>query len=272
MRNEGRTPRLGMIVALGAAIAAIWMVALYGTYEDAKKEKYDVGVRPGAVTYGTHSSVVVPMVSSPMHSTSAPMISGGAVRSYAYQGHATMPSTATGSGFKLHTTSSATVHTIGSGGGSNNLSPITNNQSVSSSSRGITYGGTSVSMPTFALVTPTYATTASELSQPAQRSVGPKRTPGITGSEYEGQTAIDGGKMYYWDGEAWIEVVGSNSEGDTQVIDGITYTYHVGVGWVADQSEAGEGLPLGATPWFLMLFLAIGYGVIKMARRKFIHG
>lgn len=268
MRNNERTPRLGMIVALGAAIAAIWLVALYGTYEDAKKEKYDVGVRPGAVTYGTHSSAVVPMVSSPMHSTSAPMISGGTVRSYAYQGHATMPSTATGSGFKLHTTSSATVHNIGSGGGSNNLSPITNNQSVSSS-RGITYSGASVSMPTFALVTPTYASENTAISQ--RRGVGPRRSPGSAVGTTPGQEWTDGDGTWYWDAddEEWVadedKVVGTLWQ------DGSTLKRWNGTGWDI-VGHVTEPTPLGATPWILMLFLAIGYGVIKMARRKFIHG
>ena len=143
MKNDLRTPRLGMAVALCVALTALWLVALYGTYEDSHREKYDVRVTPGAVTYGTHSTAIIPTVSVPMRHSSVPMISGGAVRSYAYSGHAATPSATSGSGFKMHTTSSATVHTIGSGGGSNNQSPITNHQSTSSS-RGIRMSGASV--------------------------------------------------------------------------------------------------------------------------------
>ena len=254
-----------MIVALGAVIAAIWMVALYGTYEDAKKEKYDVGVRPGAVTYGTHSSAVVPMVSSPMHSTSAPMISAGAIRSFAYQGHATMPSTATGSGFKLHTTSSATVHTLGSGGGGS----IGTASGSSSSSRGITYGGTSVSMPTFALVTPTYTSsrTTSEIYTP--RAMGPRKSPGDGEPGYGyGDTQDDGGIWYMWDGEDWIEL----SQGDERLYMGVWQTWNASThSWEnknGDIQENGEDTPVGATPWILMLFLAIGYGIVKVIRKK----
>ena len=261
MRNNERTPRLGMIVALGAAIVAIWLVALYGTYEDAKKEKYDVGVRPGAVTYGTHSSAVVPMVSSPMHSTSAPMISAGAIRSYAYQGHATMLSTTTGAGFKLHTTSSATVHTLGSGGGSGSIGSASGS---SSSSRGITYGGASVSMPTFALMTPTYASENTALSQ--RRGVGPRRVHEDGFGGYEGDYSGE-----YYGGQWWSEDDGwvdEPFEGCVKNEGGLLYRYEGGE-WVLQGNQGDpSNTPLGATPWFLMLFLAIGYGIVKVIRKK----
>ncbi len=163
-----------MIVALGVLIAAIWMLAIYDTIQDAHEEKYDVSVRPGAVSYGIHSSATVPMVSSPTRHTAAPMISGSAVRSYAHYGHASMPSSAVGSGFKMHATSSATVHTVGSGnggGGGTSSSPA----GGKGGSRGIAYGGGSVSMPSLALATTSFASsTAISTAEAARHGAGPR--------------------------------------------------------------------------------------------------
>lgn len=254
---------MGMIVALGAVIAAIWLVALYGTYKEAQTEKYDVRVNPGAVTYGTHSTAPIPMVSSPTHRSSAPMISGSAIRSYAYQGHATMPST-TGSGFKLQTTSSATVHTIGSGGGAGSIGSASGSSSLS---RGITYSESSVSMPTFALVTPTYASETSKTSN--RYSIGPRKMPSDPGDE--GDTEWDEGKWWYWDvdNDTWITDTDLNG-----TYAGLTRNTGSGIEvwngskWVTMAEWLNPGVPVGATPWLLMLFLAMGYGIVKIIRKK----
>ena len=105
--------RVGMMIAIGVLLTALWLVAAYGTYMESQREKYDIHVSPGAVSYGTHSTATVPMVSVSRRQ-SLPMISGGEVRSYAHQGHASMPSAAS-SANGLYTTSSATVKNIGSG-------------------------------------------------------------------------------------------------------------------------------------------------------------
>lgn len=257
-----------MIVTLGVLIAAIWMLAIYDTIQDAHEEKYDVRVRPGAVSYGTHSSATVPMVSSPMHSTSAPMISGSAVRSYAHYGHASMPSSAVGSGFKMHATSSATVHTVGSGGGaSGGGSSASGGQGTSS--RGITYGGASVSMPSFALVTPVYSSSAATEGQ-ARYGVGPRRAHPIEDGHNDGEVGYDTEdptKPWWWnqDKEEWQE---TPFDGAIKYDGGYMYRYEDG-GWVlvGNQSDPSN-TPLGDAPWHWMLLLTLGYGIAKIIRPK----
>ncbi|MBQ4395550.1 MAG: hypothetical protein II825_09700 [Paludibacteraceae bacterium] len=267
MRKENNTPHMGMIVALGVLIAAIWMLAIYDTIQDAHEERYDVSVRPGAVSYGTHSSATIPMVSSPMHSTSAPMISGSAVRSYAHYGHASMPSSAVGSGFKMHTTSSATVHTVGSGGGSSGGgSSASGGQGTSS--RGITYGGASVSMPTFALVTPMYSSSAT-MEAPARFGVGPRRAkPTEEGEEGDAVWDPDEGRWWTWDPNMgdygdWRYV----TDGDTRYNSG-EIEYWNGSKWVSFEEWSNPGVPLGDAPWLWILLLALAYGIAKMVQRK----
>ncbi len=258
-----------MIVALGVLIAAIWMLAIYDTIQDAHEEKYDVSMRPGAVSYGTHSSAMIPMVSAPSH-TSAPMISGSAIRSYAHYGHASYahnssPVTA------IHTTSSATVHTIGSGGGaSGGGSSASGGQGTSS--RGITYGGASVSVPTLALVTPVYSSSATTSDVYTSRAMGPRRVIDNGGGSYTGE--YDGeynpATGLVWDDEeGWRDPVLYDSYTDAS---GNTYEYN-GSTW---EWKSGPGdptnTPLGDSPWHWMLLLALGYGIAKMRLRKRIHG
>ena len=256
-----------MIVTLGAIIVAIWMLAIYGTIQEEHEKRYDVTVRPGAVSYGTHSFATVPMVSSPTRHTSAPMISGSAVRSYAHYGHASYahnPSPITA----IHTTSSATVHTIGSGGASGGLSSSPSGDRGASSSRGISYIGGSVSMPTLALATTSFASSsAAESSRP--RAIGPRRAK-PTGSGEDGEWSDAGagdGDWYRWDDWAgeWVKP----EEGDTRMEGGVTYEWD-GTSWnpIGDQGDPTNPQPLGDAPWHWMLLLALGYGIAKIIRPK----
>lgn len=266
MRKENNTPHMGMIVALGALIAAIWMLAIYDTIQDAHEEKYDVSVRPGAVSYGTHSSAMIPMVSAPSH-TSAPMISGSAIRSYAHYGHAAY--TVHHTPYTVHTTSSATVHTIGSGGGASGGGSSPSGDR-GASSRGISYGGASVSMPSFALTQPTYAF---DFAQSAPNAVRPRRVidngGGSYTGEYEGEYNPATGLI--WDDEEmeWRDPTDYDSYTDNS---GNTYEYQGGA-WVLISGPGDPtNTPLGDAPWHWMLLLALAYGIAKMVQRKRIHG
>ncbi len=262
-----------MVVALCVALTALWLVALYGTYEESQREKYDVRVTPGAVTYGTHSTAIIPTVSVPMRHSSVPMISGGAVRSYAHSGHAATPSATTGSGFKMHTTSSATVHTIGSGGGSNNQSPITNHQSSSSSARGIQSSGVSVSMPTLALATPTYAA-QSEMLTTSAYAAAPGRNGHVRKVKPDDSEGNDGdwrngGSNDWWykdEGEwvaPWSGATRPNGDGNFWVWNGTDWIL------VNDQGDpVAPSTPVGATPWLLMLLFVGAYGIVKTMHKK----
>lgn len=264
---------MGMIVALGALIAAIWMLAIYDTVQDAHEEKYDVSVRPGAVSYGTHSSATIPMVSSPMHSTSAPMISGSAVRSYAHYGHAAY--TIHHTPYTVHTTSSATVHTVGSGGGASGGLSSSSSGDRGASSRGIAYGGASVSMPILALATPTYAATYTNEGA-ARNGGGPRKVHDVGGGEMEGDYNGEyyDGYNQYWDAinEEWVDDL---FDGALKFEGGNTYVYdHTAPGdhWVLQPGSGDPGVPLGDAPWHWILLLALAYGITKMVQRKRIHG
>ena len=263
--------RLGMIGVLGALLAVLWLLAVYSVYEDNRTGKYNVTIKPGAVTYGAPSTAVIPMGTTTHLRSAVPMISGEAVRSYAHHGHASMPAASTASSFRLHTTSSATVHTIGAGGGGGGIS----SGGTSSHSRGTTNSGVSVSMPGLAMVTPLRATTyiSSESSYLSGQSVeadaayhgfgSPRRTPGITGDEEEGDEAEDDGKYWYWDGEQWVEN-GDIPIGTTKIEGGITYRWN-GSSWEIVSDQQDPGLPLGDAPWLFLVILAAAY---LMRKRK----
>lgn len=264
-----------VLVGLCAVALFLWTVAVYVTYQDAKMTRYNVSIKPGAVNYGTHSTVTMPPVIRTSYRHSTPMISGDVVRAYAHTGHATMPMASYGSssGFRIHTTSSATVHSIGGGGsagGGGMMSSI-----GGSSSRGINYSGGGVSMPTLALNTSTLATTsyspaqASTMAGQTRFGISPRRAPGHDGS-YDGECEQDGGIWYQWDGEEWVEV----SEGDKRIDGAITYEWQYKDGewqWVqiSGPVEPGE-TPLGATPWIFMLLLAGAYALyVRIKSRKY---
>ena len=276
MRNSFKDSRVGLIVALGVLLVALWLVVAYGAYEDAKRAKYEVSIRPGAVTYGTRSTAVIPMVSTPTRH-SVPMISGGTIRSYAHYGHATMPSTTSGSGYRLHTTSSATVHSIGSGGGGGGGVSSSPSGGWGGASRGINYGSVSYSMPSFALATPLYTTVKAEQTQQVALAAAPGRNGRVRRVHDNGDGGYDGdynGEKYneQWWSEEDEEWVDNPFEGAIEVRADGTYKY-VGVygadGHWEKISDAGDpGVPVGATPWLLMLLLVGAYSIVKTMHKK----
>lgn len=253
-----------MIVTLGAIIVAIWMLAIYGTIQEEHEMKYDVTVRPGAVSYGTHSSATIPMVSAPSH-TSAPMISGRTIRSYAHYGHASYahnPSPVTA----IHTTSSATVHTIGSGngGGGGTSSSAAGGKG---GSRGIAYSGGSVSMPSLALATTSFASSSDANTQETGRmSSGPRKVHSDGYGGYEGDYNGEPYGGQYWneeDGE-WVDDL---FDGALKYEGGKIWKYEGGE-WKFLEDQADPGAPLGDAPWHWILLLAFGYAIVRMIRTK----
>lgn len=259
-----------MIAALCVALIALWLTAVYGTYEENKREKYDVHITPGAVSYGTHSSATVPVVMTTRHTSSVPMVSGSAVRSYAHYGHASMPST-TSSGKGLYATSSATVHAVGSGGGASGGGAAAS--SGASSSRGIRYGGgavASIAMPVLAVNSSMMATPVAAAEPSMPRAIGPRRVkptdPGTDGSwQYGGDDPENPSDWWQYDEyeEDWIQV----TEGDMRPANdgkGNFYKYSGGAWvYVDDHGNPIAPQPLGATPWLLMALLACAYALYK---------
>lgn len=247
--------RVGMLIFLGVALVALWLLVAYGFYKESERAKYDVTVSPGAVTYGTHSTALMPVSAAPMRHT-LPMLSGAVIRSYAHGGHASMPAAATKQG-QIYTTSSAKVKSIGSGAGSGSVYTSVGS-SNRSSSRGIQYGGGSVTMPSIAMVS-TASVTHAEKASHFMAGIR-KAKPSETGSDGEYR---DGGEgdLWTWNGEEWIQV----KYGDKRIYMNETY-YWNGITWVPANEWDPEGVPVGPTPWILMLLLAAMY--IVVAKRK----
>lgn len=297
MNNQRRDSRVGMIVFLGVLLAALWGVITYGVYREAQEEKYDVRVRPGVVNYGTRSTASVPMVTMSPRRLSAPMVSAGAVRAYAHHGHATMPKASAGTGYRIHTTSSATVHSIGSGGGNGggiSGGGIMGGGSSSSSSAGVSYGSVLVAMPVLAMATSVRSSyAASTVSSPQETASGtvasspvassPKFGRGIRKSKpsdpgYDGEWSDNGagdGKWYRWDDWAgeWV----APSDGDTRS-DGAGNNYvYVGTypdgSWVLvnDQGDPTNPTPLGDMPWVWMILLLVVYIQVRKACHRRYH-
>ena len=289
--NQRRDPRVGMIAALGVLLAALWGVITYGVYRETQEEmKYDVRVRPGVVNYGTRFTASVPMVTMSPRRLSAPMVSAGAVRAYAHHGHATMPKASAGTGYRIHTTSSATVHSIGSGGG-NGGGISGGGSSSSSSAAGVSYGSVSVAMPVLAMATSVRSSyAASTVSSPQETASGtvasspvassPKFGRGIrkakpsdpgNDGEWSDNGAGDGDWWYYddWAGD-WIAA----TAGDMRPAgDGINFYLYNGSEWtlVNDQGDPVNPQPLGDMPWIWMILLLVVYIQVRKACHRRYH-
>ena len=220
-KNKLTSPRMGAVVFLVAGVVALWTCALVEFTQENKRETYVVNIRPGIVNYGTHSSATIPLVSAPQHSSAAPLISGNTVRSYAYSGHASMPSNVF-SGL-IRTTSVGRANTSAVAGGAKGGSVSSGISSGATPRRasnalGSSYSIGVVSMPMMAMVSRSYATEVSAMgaSSTADESLSGKRadpTPGVPGNP--------------------------GTPG----------------------SPEQPAIPVGNTPWLLMLLFAAGYGI-----------
>lgn len=265
MKQNTFKPRGGAIIILCIAVAALWLTAVYGTYEDSQREKYSATIKPGEVVYGTHSSAVVPMtVTTTRPGSTVPMVSASAVRSYAHHGHATMPAASQSSGYTMHTTSSATVHTVGSGGGASGGGMSAGGSSASQ--RGLVYGSPSISMPMLAvnnMQSSMFSTQNAETYASQYRGIGRRKMPGSPGSDGDTEYDSGDGKWWYWDGEDWVEVIPNVTErlnnGVIEVFDGTKWVPKSGGDW-------DNPTPVGATPWLLMMALGAIYALRKRVR------
>jgi len=268
MKQNTFKPRGGAIIILCIAVAALWLTAVYGTYEDSQREKYSAAIKPGEVVYGTHSSAVVPMtVTTTRPGSTVPMVSASAVRSYAHHGHATMPAASQSSGYTMHTTSSATAHTIGSGGASGGGMSAGGS---SASQRGLVYGSPSISMPMLAvnnMQSSMFSTQTAETYASQYRAMGPRRAKPTWDGANDGDTYDDGeGNIWTWneDKEDWSN---TTPEGTTRYNSEKGYfEIYTGGEWVKVENQTDPGVPVGATPWLLMMALGAIYAVRKRVR------
>lgn len=249
-------PRIGMMIAIGTLLTALWLVAAYGTYMESQREKYDIHVSPGVVSYGTHSTATMPMVSTPSRQR-MPMVSGGEVRSYAHHGHASMPAETVSASKGLYATSSATVTNIGSGMGTG-ISMSASTGTSSAPSRGIIYGsGNYAVMPTLALATTPRRSATSE--QTAMMSP-IRRVKGDGTGEYDGE--YYNGLWWSEDAEKWVS---DPFEGCVKIVGG-WYCVYNGYGWVQISPVPDIGAPIGDAPWLVLLMLLMAYALAKSLR------
>ena len=270
MKKELKNPMIGIMVFACVVLIALCSAAMAENEDIDTRVIYNVQVKPGSVTYGIHSTASVPPLAMPMQRSSAPMISGRTVRSYAHHGHATMPArSGSVSGKGLYATSSATVHTVGSGGGASGGGAAAS--SGASSSRGISYGGggsVSFAMPVLAVNSPKTVSTPTDAVTP--KSIGPRRArPSESGNDgdWSDDGAGDGDWYYYddWTGD-WIKPW----EGATRLDgDGNYYKFTGGV-WVLvnDQGDPVNPVPLSDAPYIWMLVLVAGYLSVRMKHKK----
>lgn len=255
MRNYYNHSKLFLL--LGALAIALLIQGVIHLYREVETFGAEHRYTTSHVTYGTQSKATAmpPMVQSPSLRRTAvavPMTSGSVPHATPYTLH-TSPSS-----FTIHTTSSAQVRTIGSGGGGG----IATTNGSTSSRRGITYGGASVSMPTLALATPSIATDPSSV----RYTTGPRRAPSYTGDPSDGDYAPDDKDSNIWwqyDGEDWVTV-------EVRVVDGKIYAWNGIDDWVlvTDKDQADPYVPVGPMPWLFMAVLSAAYVVIKSGKLR----
>lgn len=270
-----RPPRKGVIILASMMLIAIFGLAVYSAYEQRTDLAHSVHVSPTSVHYGTVSTVRTQGLVVPMRST-APLLSSGEIRSYAYSGHATMPkATSSGSGFKIHTTSSASVHSIGGGGAGGGGSMSGGSSFSSSSSKGLNYSGGSVSIPTLAVNSSILATSANaaEASAPlsvnTRQSIGPRRArPNDEDGEEGDWSDADAGDGDWWykDEDGWRQPIEGETRFDPTL--GYTVVWNSSTSSWVKGSEYEPGVPVGNTPWLWLVLLALNYGVIKQVYKK----
>ena len=266
--------RIGMILLLGALLIAIGALVTHAEYKESKAAKFDTTNRPAATSANYSNASAPAAVSLTSRSVAAPMVSGGAVRSYAYSGHATMPTAASGSSFTVRTTSSATLHSYGAGGGGGGGF---SGGGSSSSRGGITYGGGAVSMPALAMATPSRrsrseaglmaetseqsAAASQGYSVPRIRKAKPTE-PGEDGDwQYGGEGERD---WWYYDEDHWREPGENETRFDPTL--GYTVVWN-GSEWVKE-SEYEPGVPVGDVPWIILLMLVAVYAFAKKRTSK----
>ena len=255
MRNYYNHSKLFLL--LGALAIALLIQGVIHLYREVETFGAEHRHTTSHVTYGTQSKATAmpPMVQPPSLRRTAvavPMASGSVPHATPYTLH-TSPSS-----FTIHTTSSAQVRTIGSGGGGGGIATT---NGVGSSRRGITYGGASASMPTLALATPSIATDPSS----ARYTTGPMRAPSYTGDPSDGDYAKDDtnpNKWWMYDGEEWVEAT-------IRVENGIIYAWN-GYDWVpvTDKDQADPYVPVGPMPWLFMAVLSAAYVVVKSGKLR----
>lgn len=247
MRNNSQA-RSKLLMLLAILVLVLLIQGVVHVYRDMETHGAARKYASASVSYGTHyqATSMPPMVQSPSLRRTAvavPMASGSGAHSTPYT------TRSTSSSFTIHTTSSAEVHSVGSGGGGG----IATTNGSSSSRRGMTYSGASIAMPTLALATPSMA---AEPAMAEPYAAGPRRIHANGDGSYHGETKKDeNGNILYWDEDlGWVD---KTPIGTTKTLDGKTYEWD-GSRWVLMEGT-DPYVPVGPMPWLFMAVLAAGY-------------
>ena len=268
MRNNNytRPPRKGVIVFASFVFAALFIIAFIISYEQRTDLAHSVHLSPTSANYGTVSTIRSSSLAVPMHST-APLLSSGTIHAYAYSGHATMPSTGSSSGFRIHTLSSATMHSYGSGGGGGG-GAVSGGSSSSPSSQTIRYCGASVSMPSLAMtstsrtnrIISSSAVLATETGNDSHRPGQIKRVHSDGFGGYEGDYNGEPYEGQWWNSalEEWVE---DPFNGAKKIDGGLTYEYRDGDCVPVSNQADPTNVPVGDAPWIGILLLCAAYAL-----------
>lgn len=257
MLEEGkiRGLRIGIIALLSVVAAAIWVAAVYVTYQDRKRLRLEESiVHPGMVNYGSSYAASKVAIVPREGKKNAPVISGDEVRQYAHSGHGLAYGEEAQNPIYLQ--SSARVHDIGSGG---YVAVSENGTTSRSSSRGIAYANTAVMMPLPPKGSLSLATTADQREH-ARGVNARKAMPGYKGEDGDW---INGGAgdWWYYDEDHWRNPL----DGETRFDPTLSYVVvWNGAEWVK-QTEYDPGLPVGDVPWMYVLFLC---GIICIIKKN----
>lgn len=228
---------VGLAVVITSGVAFICGAVVSEQERESERAKYGVILTPAKVSIGTRTSAYHPSTTTQPNTTVAPMISGNTVRSMAHGGHAASParvssgavsSTAVGK-VKTTTVSSGGNGGGGGGGGGGDATMYTSNRRRSNASAaGASVAVGSVPMPALAKVSRSYA---------SEVGMGAASTAEETLS---GKTIMSGKK-----------------DGSTP----------------GDPGTPGEDpvwppIPVGNTPWLMMMLLVAGYFSVKVIKKK----
>lgn len=249
--------RVCVIVLLSLVSAAIWVAAVYVTYQDRKRLRMEESiVHPGMVNYASNNTQSRVVQLPRIEHNNTPVISGDEVRQYARTGHGGMSEEQ--SLKPMYEQSSARVRDMGPGGV---VSPSGNETSTSSSSsRGIIYANTAVAMP-FPNRGSSLIARVSDHSEHTRAGVSTRKAmPGYKGEDGDW---INGGEgdWWYYDEDHWRNPLSGETRFDP------TLSYVVvwnGAEWVK-QTEYDPGLPVGDVPWMYVLFLC---GIICIIKKN----
>jgi len=228
-KNQFKLYYVGLALLCCVGATCVCGAAVSQQTQENELARSGVQLKPGKVNIGTRSSGYHPVVLTQPDAPAVPMISGNTVRRYAHGGHASVPkvapahssgSTAAG---RVWTTSGSSrtsgVAGVSGGGGGSASSSSSSVHRVSANAQSGSYAVGAVPMPMMAMAGRSYSSESSVMGE-------------ITTAEevLTGKTTLGGKK-----------------DGSTPGVPG------------TPDEPIQPPIPVGHTPWLLMLLFAIGY-------------